>query len=104
MLEIVHGWAASVVIAILAGSLLETLLPESAIKKYVKFAIALAVMLVILMPVVSLLSGKAQLDMGFSGTINNIELQAKRAEEIDLRQYKDYVYEVYMRNNQNMNE
>ncbi len=97
-------WAVSVTIAILFSAVVNMLLPESGIKKYVSVVMGIVVTIIILSPVVSLLSGK-----DVQRELNEAFKEADGAEifEYDGARYKDYIYElyeVYMGDDENKNE
>ncbi len=97
-------WAVSVTIAILFSAVVNMLLPESGIKKYVSVVMGIVVTIIILSPVVSLLSGK-----DVQRELNEAFKEADSAEifEYDGARYKDYIYElyeVYMGDDENKNE
>lgn len=101
LMELIKNWAVAITLAVLIGALLETLLPESGIKKYVRMAIGIMVIIVIISPVMDLFGS------GTDFKEANIIFPAAAsgaAEQNDMSLYKDYVYEVYMRNNANKNE
>ncbi len=97
-------WAVSVTIAILFSAVVNMLLPESGIKKYVSVVMGIVVTIIILSPVVSLLSGKdvqRELNEAFK------EADSAKIFEYDGARYKDYIYElyeVYMGDDENKNE
>lgn len=97
-------WAVSVTIAILFSAVVNMLLPESGIKKYVSVVMGIVVTIIILSPVVSLLSGKdvqRELNEAFK------EADSAKIFEFDGARYKDYIYElyeVYMGDDENKNE
>jgi stage III sporulation protein AF len=104
MLEIVKNWAMAVSVAVLIGTVLEMLLPDTSVKKYVKFAIGLVILIVVIMPVIGLFTGKADVKGELGAAFSGIEKRISEYEEKDITAYKDYVYEVYMRNKKNKNE
>ncbi len=104
MLEIVKNWVIAITIAVLIGALLEALLPQSSIKKYVKTAICIMILLIIVSPVVSFLKGDTDIKSDLNGIFGNITEQIQKNEDTDMSLYKDYVYDLYMRNKSNKNE
>ena len=103
MLELVKNWGIAITVAVLVGAILETLLPQSSIKKYAKTAIAITIMLVIVTPVIGIFNGKTDIKEELDGIFaRNAEIKVQAENNLSL--YKDYVYEVYMRNNKNKNE
>ena len=97
-------WAVSVTIAILFCAVVNMLLPETGIKKYVSVVMGIICTIIILAPVVTLLSGKdvqEELNDAFK------EADSAKIFEYDGARYKDYIYdlyEVYMDDDQNNNE
>jgi len=104
MPEIIRNWIVAITVAILIGAMLETLLPDSSIKKYVKLAIGLAIIVIILAPVVGFFNGQTDVGKELGAVFTKLEQESRQYEEKGLAQYKDYVYEVYMRNKKNKNE
>lgn len=104
MLEIVKNWVIAITIAVLIGALLEALLPQSSIKKYVKTAICIMILLIMVSPVISFLNGDTDIKSDLNGIFGGINEQIQKNENNDMSLYKDYVYEVYMRNKSNKNE
>lgn len=103
MLEVIKNWAVAITVAVLLGAILEILLPHGSIKKYVKTAIALCLMLMILGPVIGIFNGKTDIQKELEGIF--VQNGAARVQtKNNLTLYKDYVYEVYMRNKKNKNE
>ncbi|MFA5675189.1 MAG: stage III sporulation protein AF [Christensenellales bacterium] len=104
MESFILSWAASVAAAVLIGTIIGMLLPESGIKKYVSVVTGIVVSMIILAPAAKLLSGtdvSQTLDDAFS-TIEKGEVF-----DYDSAHYKDYIYrlyEVYIVNGQNKNE
>ncbi len=98
------SWAVSVTIAILFSAVVNMLLPESGIKKYVSVVMGIVVTIIILAPVVTLFSGKdvqSELNDAFK------EADSAKVFEYDGARYKDYIYElyeVYMGDDENKNE
>lgn len=101
---ILTQWAVAVVVAMLFGTAVSMLLPESGIKKYVAVVVGIVVTIVILSPLVKLLGGgdvPDELKKSFG------EAGGMKAFEYDGEEYKDYIYDlyqVYMVNDQNKNE
>lgn len=87
------SWAISVTVAILFSAIINSLLPESSIKKYVKVVLGVLVTLIILSPVFKLFSG-VDFEQEVDNTINSITEASEY--EIDSSLYKDYIFEVYM--------
>jgi len=103
MLEFIKNWVVAITVAVLLGAILEMFLPQSSIKKYAKTAIAITIMLVIITPVIGIFNGdiniQKELDKIFTGS-NQVKVQTENNPSL----YKDYVYEVYMRDKNNKNE
>ncbi len=98
------SWAASVTVAILIGTIINMMLPESGIKKYVATVTGIVVTMIILSPIVKFLTGK-----DVSNTLNDAFNLAEKGEAFDYEgaRYKDYIYrlyEVYINDYQNKNE
>ena len=91
-------------VAVLIAALLEALLPQSSIKKYVKTAISIMILLIIVSPVISFLKGDTNMKTDLNDIFGGVTEQIKKNENTDMSLYKDYVYEVYMRNKANKNE
>ena len=105
MLEFIKNWVVAITVVVLIGAILELLLPQGSIKKYAKTAIAITIMLVIISPVIKLFNGEVNLDAKLNTIFSQPTLQqTQNDKENSLTSYKDYVYEVYMRNNKNKNE
>lgn len=95
------SWAASVTVAILLGTIIGMLLPESGIKRYVAVVTGIVVTMIILAPVAKLISGE-----DISQTLEDAfgTMESGEVFDYDGAQYKDYIYrlyEVYIENDQN---
>lgn len=87
-------WAVSVTIAILFSTIINSLLPETSIKKYVSIVLGIVVTIIILSPLFTLFSGnnwRSEIEDALG------EVQDTGSYEFDGALYKDYVQEVYMR-------
>ncbi len=89
------SWAISVTIAILFSAIINALLPESSIKKYVKVVLGVLVTLIMLSPLFGLYGG-----VDFAQEAGDTLDSIKKASEhkIDSALYKDYIFDVYMGN------
>lgn len=101
MESFILSWAGSVTAAILIGTIISMLLPESGIKKYVAVVTGVVVTMIILAPVARLLSGT-----DISETLEDAFATMESGEVFDYNgaQYKDYIYrlyEVYIENDRN---
>lgn len=92
MEQFILSWAVSVTVAILLGTIVAMLLPESGIKKYVAVVIGVVATIIILAPVVELFSGSdAQTEM--EDALESIK--SKEVFDYDGAQYKEYIYRLY---------
>ena len=98
MKEFIVSWLTGFAILAALAALLDGILPDSSIKKYARYALSLMVAIMLLSPVVNLISG------GIRAEINLKDAITPQYDSVDLSQYKDYLYEVYNRNQDNKNE
>jgi len=92
MQDLIQNWAVSVTIAVIFGSVISMLLPESGIKKYVSVVIGIVITIIILSPLISLLSGT-----DVSSELENAMKSAGSGEPTvpESGSYKDYIYKIY---------
>lgn len=93
MQSLLSSWAISVTVVILFSAIIDSLLPESSIKKYVKVVLGVMVTLIMLSPLFKLLGGVDFLQE-VDNTLNNIKKASEH--KIDSSLYKDYIFDVYM--------
>ncbi|MEZ4357623.1 MAG: stage III sporulation protein AF [Eubacteriales bacterium] len=91
-------WLMSFAVLAVLSALLEGILPSSNIKKYVRYAISLLVIMMFLSPIINLIKSDGEgLDIDFSSS------PEIKYEEIDMSKYKDYIYESYNLDEENKN-
>lgn len=85
MIEALKGWIISVVTTVIFITIIEIILPSGSIKKYVKLATGLLIMLVILSPIFKLINNSSSLEeqiLSYSSSIADYkEVDTKKAQE-----------------------
>lgn len=86
-------WAVAVTVAILFSAVVNALLPDTSIKKYVSVVLGIVVTLIMLSPLFTLFNGTNFRDE-IDQTLKSINDTSNY--EYDGATYKDYIFEVYM--------
>ncbi|WZL71447.1 stage III sporulation protein AF [Clostridiaceae bacterium 35-E11] len=91
MISFLRSWILNITTVIVFVTILELLLPNSAMKKYIKMIVGLLVMLVILNPILELINGKANVEyeiLKTSAYMDNgpVTTSIDRVEEIQNKQ------------------
>ena len=92
MEQIILSWAVSVTVAILLGTIVTMLLPESGIKKYVAVVVGVVATLIIIAPVTELFAGKdpqTELEDALG------RIKSEETLSYDGARYKEYIYRLY---------
>jgi len=92
MQELIKNWAIAVAFAVIFGTVVSMLLPESGIKKYVSVVIGIVVTIIILSPLISVLSG-ADVQAELMDALRSAGSTRPVAPETS--SYKDYIYKIY---------
>lgn len=93
MQSFLSSWAVSVTIAVLFSAVVSSLLPESAIKKYIAVVLGVLVTLFMLSPLFSLLGG-ADIEQELKSAVRDMTETSEY--HYDTSPYRDYIFKVYM--------
>lgn len=89
------AWAVSVTVAIIFSAMMNALLPDTNIKKYIQVVLGIIVTVIMLSPLFSLFGG-SNLQQEVKNTLERIDDVSEI--EHDAARYKDYIEKVYMQN------
>ncbi len=79
----VSSWLLSIVGIIIIGSLIEIILPNSNLSKYIKSIFAFIVIFVIISPIISLIKDDISLDANYDNYINNDFISSLNEDKIN---------------------
>jgi stage III sporulation protein AF len=86
------SWAAAVTVAVIFSAIINSLLPETSIKKYVSVVLGIVVTIIILSPLFKLFSG-VDYQKEISSALHSISSESEYY--YDNSSYSDYIYKIY---------
>ena len=102
-MELIRNWVVGIVAAVLIFHLADMLMPEGNIRKVSKMAVGLILIAIMVSPLLDLVGTKGTFQAIFRQQLQNVEEQRMEL-EVETKSPKDAAWEVYIRNNTNINE
>lgn len=85
MMEALKGWIISIVSTVIFVTIIEIILPDGSIKKYVKLATGLLIMVVVLSPILKLVANSSGIEQSISSYVSSMSeyksVDTKKASE-----------------------
>jgi stage III sporulation protein AF len=104
MMTEIGGWAVQILVISLTYALMEQFLPQSGLKQLARAAIGLMVMLAILQPVTSMVTGEKDLQMLLGHEVQDLKGTDHDSNETLQKSYEEWIWKVYMDGEKNTYE
>lgn len=92
MQSFISSWAIAITVAVIFSSIVNSLLPETSIKKYISIVLGVVMTIIILSPLFKLFEG-GNYQKEIDNAMNSISTETSN--KYDSSSYLDYIYKTY---------